>query len=114
MSDRQTETWELAGLRLESRLLLGTARYPSRQVLLDALAASGTPRLTLSDNGEANVSMPFAFPFYGTPYTDLRVANNGAILLGVTTGDVFAGNVCPLPTTLGSASAGGFWSTSRG
>ena len=31
------ERWELAGLSLESRLLLGTARYPSRQVLLEAL-----------------------------------------------------------------------------
>jgi len=42
------ETWELAGLRLRSRLLLGTARYPSRQVLLDALAASGTEVVTVA------------------------------------------------------------------
>ena len=44
MEDR----WELAGLTLDSRLVLGTARYPSRQVLLDALAASGTELVTIA------------------------------------------------------------------
>ncbi|CAN7611214.1 thiazole synthase [Rhizobacter sp. LjRoot28] len=39
--------WTLAGVRLESRLLLGTARYPSPQVLADAVAASGTQVLTV-------------------------------------------------------------------
>jgi thiazole synthase len=42
------DRWELAGLRLDSRLLLGTARYPSRQVLLDALEASGTEVVTVA------------------------------------------------------------------
>jgi thiazole synthase len=42
------ERWELAGLSLESRLLLGTARYPSRQVLLEALDASGTELVTVA------------------------------------------------------------------
>ena len=39
---------EIAGLSLESRVLLGTARYPSTQVLLDALEASGTQPVTVS------------------------------------------------------------------
>lgn len=38
----------LYGLKLSSRLLLGTARYPSPAVLEDALAASGTAAVTLS------------------------------------------------------------------
>jgi thiazole synthase len=42
------DRWELAGLTLGSRLLLGTARYPSRQVLLDALQASGTELVTVA------------------------------------------------------------------
>jgi thiazole synthase len=42
------DRWELAGLSLGSRLLLGTARYPSRQVLLDALTASGTELVTVA------------------------------------------------------------------
>ena len=56
------DTWELAGRTLGSRLLLGTAQYPSRQVLLDALAASGTElvtvavrRVDLSDGGGENL-----------------------------------------------------------
>ncbi len=40
--------WQIAGLTLRSRLLLGTARYPSRQVLLDAITASGTELVTVS------------------------------------------------------------------
>ena len=42
------DRWELAGLSLGSRLLLGTARYPSRQVLLDALAESGAELVTVA------------------------------------------------------------------
>ena len=42
------ESWELAGLTLTSRLLLGTSRYPSTQVLLDALDASGTGLVTVA------------------------------------------------------------------
>jgi len=40
--------WRIAGLDLESRLLLGTARYPSRKVMLDALEASGCELVTVS------------------------------------------------------------------
>ena len=39
---------EIAGIPLGSRVLLGTARYPSRQTLLDALEASGTELVTVS------------------------------------------------------------------
>ncbi len=42
------EPWELAGITLSSRLLLGTSRYPSTQVLLDALDASGTGLVTVA------------------------------------------------------------------
>jgi thiazole synthase len=48
MSERPGDVWELAGLSLDSRLLLGSARYPSRQILLDALAASGTRLVTVA------------------------------------------------------------------
>jgi thiazole synthase len=40
-------TWTVAGTTLRSRLLLGTARYPSLQVLSDAAQASGTEVLTV-------------------------------------------------------------------
>src|SRR5262249_56654607 len=48
MMEMMEDRWELAGLTLGSRLLLGTARYPSRQVLLDALSASGTELVTVA------------------------------------------------------------------
>lgn len=41
------DDWTVGGRRLQSRLLLGTARYPSPQVLADAVAASGTQVLTV-------------------------------------------------------------------
>jgi thiazole synthase len=44
----EEETWQVAGLTLRSRLLVGTARYPSQQVLLDALEAAGTELVTVA------------------------------------------------------------------
>ena len=40
--------WRVANLDLESRLVLGSARYPSRKVLFDALKASGCELVTVS------------------------------------------------------------------
>ena len=48
MTTIETDAWELAGVALRSRLLLGTARYPSVQVVLDALEASGTEMVTVA------------------------------------------------------------------
>jgi len=42
------DRWSLAGESFDSRLLVGTARYPSRQVLLDALEASATEIVTVA------------------------------------------------------------------
>jgi len=42
------ERWTLGDLELESRLLLGTARYPDRQTMLEALSASGTELVTVA------------------------------------------------------------------
>jgi thiazole synthase len=41
------DTWQVAGVTLSSRLLLGTAHYPSLQVLSDAVQASATEVLTV-------------------------------------------------------------------
>ncbi len=40
--------WTLADRQLNSRLLLGTARYPSPQILQEAIAASGAEVITVS------------------------------------------------------------------
>ena len=42
------DPWSLAGETLNSRLLLGTARYPSRRTLLDALEHSGAEIVTVA------------------------------------------------------------------
>lgn len=43
-----SDTLTIAGRELHSRLFLGTAGYPNRQVMLDALAASGAEVVTAS------------------------------------------------------------------
>ena len=43
-----SDPWQVAGLTLHSRLLLGTARYPSQQVMTDALRTSGTELVTVA------------------------------------------------------------------
>ncbi len=40
--------WNLAGIHLSSRLLLGTAQYPSLQILGDAVTAAATNVITVS------------------------------------------------------------------
>ena len=70
-------------------------------------ATDGTP-LGLADDGEANVTLPFPFNFYGTSSTDLRVGNNGGVLFGVTTGDLWAGND-PLGSTDVNNVIAAFW-----
>ncbi len=50
-------------------------------------ATDGTP-LNLTDDGEANVTLPFAFTFYGVSSTAIRVGNNGGLLFNATSGDL--------------------------
>ena len=39
--------WQVAGVTLTSRMLLGTSHYPSLQVLSDAVGSSGTEIVTV-------------------------------------------------------------------
>ena len=48
LSADPADTWEVAGLTLRSRVLLGTSRYPSLQTLLDAVDASGSELVTVA------------------------------------------------------------------
>jgi len=61
------------------------------------VCTTGTVILSGSDDGEANFTTTLAYPFAGTPYTQWRAGNNGALLVGVTAGDVPFTNT-PLPT----------------
>ena len=44
----EKDTWTLAGHELTSRIILGTARYPSQETLLSSLEASGTELVTVA------------------------------------------------------------------
>ncbi|WP_412987224.1 T9SS type A sorting domain-containing protein [Pontimicrobium sp. IMCC45349] len=53
----------------------------------DDISATGTD-LSLGDDGEANITIPFAFTLDGVSSSDLRVGNNGGVLFNATTGEV--------------------------
>ena len=44
----RTDPFQLGDLMLNSRVLLGTSRYPNNQVMLDSIAASGSQFVTVS------------------------------------------------------------------
>jgi thiazole synthase len=47
-TETMTDTFSIAGTRLSSRLILGSAGYPNQQVMLDSLEASGAELVTVS------------------------------------------------------------------
>ncbi len=55
MSQNIDDTLQFYDLTLQSRLLLGTAQYPSPKTLNDAIAESGTQMVTVSVRREAGV-----------------------------------------------------------
>ena len=59
--------------------------------MFNDISGVGTP-LGLSDDGEVNVTVPFAITLYDVTTTTLRIGNNGALSLGATSGDVSASN----------------------
>jgi len=68
---------------------------------------TGTP-LGLADDGEANITLPFSFTFYGVTSSNLRVGNNGGILFNATTGDVGVSNAA-LPAATPPLAILPFW-----
>jgi hypothetical protein len=61
------------------------------------------------DDGEFQVTLPFTLPFYDLATTQLRVGNNGAALLGTTTGDVPYVNVAMNANTTPNYFLAPFW-----
>lgn len=56
------------------------------------ISTTGT-ELMLTDDGEENIVIPFDFDLDGQVSSDIRVGNNGGVLFGTTTGDLFSGNL---------------------
>lgn len=55
------------------------------------ISGTGTA-LNLTDDSEANVTLPFSFLFYDTVSTSLRIGSNGGILFDATSGSLPASN----------------------
>lgn len=72
-----------------------------------SINTTGTP-LNLTDDGEANITIPFPFTFYGVTSSDLRVGNNGGIRFNATTGDVGITNAA-LPNAAHPLTIFPFW-----
>jgi len=76
----------------------------------DDISGTGTA-LGLTDDGEATITMPFDFGYYGTILTapvDVRVGNNGAMILAASTGEIGAGNT-ELPAVSLGRGVAPFW-----
>jgi hypothetical protein len=57
-------------------------------VLFNWIEASDGISTTVADDGAVNVNLPFDFQFYDVKSRQLRVANDGAILFGASSGEV--------------------------
>jgi hypothetical protein len=64
------------------------AGYTWRRGPYNWIDATDGTALVLTDDSEANITLPFEFPYYGTASNKLRVGNNGAVLFDVLTGGV--------------------------
>jgi N-acetylneuraminic acid mutarotase len=69
------------------------------------ISATGT-NLGLSDEGNAQIALPFAFNFYGTPYNAVTVSANGALSFYDTS--ISYANSC-LPTSTQTTLIAPFW-----
>lgn len=58
------------------------------------ISTTGTG-LALGDDAEANVTVPFAVSFYGTSGSDVRIGNNGGVILAATGDVAFTNLVLP-------------------
>ena len=69
-------------------------------VPLDGTAGITGTALTLAVNGQADVALPWSFPFYGGGYNAVSVSANGA--LRFQTGAIVAGTNQPVPSSTGA------------
>jgi subtilisin family serine protease len=83
-------------------------------------ATAGGTRLSLGDDAQATVALPFGFRYFGQPYTSVSVSSNGFLVFGPAAADAWVNT--PLASTgapsgivaaywddLNPALAGGVW-----
>ena len=60
-------------------------------------ATVGGTRLTLADDAQATVALPFSFRYYGQPFTSVTVSSNGFLVFGPSPATAWINS--PLPNT---------------
>jgi Putative metal-binding motif/Secretion system C-terminal sorting domain len=69
------------------------------------ISSTGTSVGAISDDSESNVTLPSPFVYGGVSYTSARVGNNGVLVFGSSSGDIYYDNT-PLPQTSGGPFTG--------
>ncbi|MFD3166475.1 carboxypeptidase regulatory-like domain-containing protein [Herpetosiphon sp. NSE202] len=92
----------------QSRSAVSQAGYTIAEVPYSWIEANDGTDLALTDDGAANITSPFTVTIFNTSSRNLRVGNNGGILVGATTGDVAASNASLLTGTVNNIIAP-FW-----
>jgi MYXO-CTERM domain-containing protein len=87
----------------------GNSDYYYSSAAYDFVDISSVGTIAVSSNdAEVNVALPWAFPFYGNTYSQVRVGGTGGIGF-FTAGDLFNGNDDLPDTGYGSADVAAFW-----
>ena len=60
-------------------------------------ATVGGTRLTLADDAQATVALPFSFRYYGQPFSSVTVSSNGFLVFGPSPATAWINS--PLPNT---------------
>lgn len=107
-------TLQFNDIRTLASSQINTGTWTSKESLFSVttggfvdISGTGNLETELGDDGQVNLTIPFAFDYFGTVSSDLRVGNNGAALFGVTTGEVEFSNAALTATEAGMIAP--FW-----
>ncbi len=92
-------------LTASSQLLTGYAVNPNSGVAFIDISTSGDSVGAISDDSEHYVTLPSTFTYNNVPYTTAAIGNNGVMVLGATSGNVYWVNAA-LPQAATGATTG--------
>jgi len=92
-------------LTASTQLLTGYAVNSNSNVAFIDISTTGTSVGTIADDSEHYVTLPSAFTYNTVPYTTAAIGNNGVMVLGATTGDIYWTNAT-LPQAATAATSG--------
>jgi|GEM_PF-2061814 len=92
-------------LTASTQLLTGYAVNSNSGVAFIDISTTGTSVGTIADDSEHYITLPSAFTYNTVPYTTAAIGNNGVLVLGATTGDIYWTNAT-LPQAATAATSG--------